>query len=242
MAYVRPIVVIGSLNMDLVARCDHLPRPGQTVFGSGFFTSPGGKGANQAVAAARLGASVTMAGCVGDDPFGRTLLNGLRADGVACESVQQVTRPTGTALITVDDQGANTIVVISGANMACDAALVDRALAAVDNPGVLLLQHEIPEAANMHAIRAARAAGWFVVLNPAPAHAIRTGVAAIDRFDRAERDRGGGAGRQQRSSGRSATPADAGGAGGSGDAGRRRDIVMQQRRRVALSSGCCAAG
>ncbi len=172
MAYVRPILVIGSLNMDLVARCDHLPRPGQTVFGSDFFTSPGGKGANQAVAAARLGASVTMAGCVGDDPFGRTLLNGLRADGVACESVQQVTRPTGTALITVDDQGANTIVVISGANMACDAALVDRALAAVDNPGVLLLQHEIPEAANMHAIRAARAAGWFVVLNPAPAHAI----------------------------------------------------------------------
>ncbi len=172
MAYVRPILVIGSLNMDLVARCDHLPRPGQTVFGSDFFTAPGGKGANQAVAAARLGASVTMAGCVGDDQFGRGLLNGLQADGVACETVQQVTRPTGTALITVDDQGANTIVVISGANMACDTALVDRALASLDRPGILLLQHEIPEATNAHAIRAARAAGCFVVLNPAPARAV----------------------------------------------------------------------
>jgi ribokinase len=172
MADARPILVIGSLNMDLVARCDHLPRPGQTIFGSDFFTAPGGKGANQAVAAARLGARVTMAGCVGADQFGRTLLHGLRADGVACESVQEVARSTGTALITVDGQGANTIVVISGANMACDAALVDRALASVDGPGVLLLQHEIPEAANVHAIRAAGAAGWFSVLNPAPAKAV----------------------------------------------------------------------
>src|SRR5262249_54249832 len=99
-------------------------------------------------------------------------LNGLRADGVACASVHQVTRPTGTALITIDTDGANTIVVISGANMACDAALVDRALASAGRPGILLLQHEIPEAANLHAIRAARAAGWFIVLNPAPAHPV----------------------------------------------------------------------
>jgi ribokinase len=165
----RPVLVIGSLNMDLVARCADLPRPGQTVFGSDFFTAAGGKGANQAVAAARLGARVTLAGCVGDDPFGHTLLAGLRTDGVRCELVQQVAQPTGTALITVDAQGANTIVVISGANMACDAALVDRALSSVDEAGVLLLQHEIPDPANAHAIRTARAAGWFVVLNPAPA-------------------------------------------------------------------------
>ena len=96
----------------------------------------------------------------------------MQADGVACETVQQVTRPTGTALITVDDQGANTIVVILGANMACDTALVDRALASLDRPGILLLQHEIPEATNAHAIRAAKAAGCFVVLNPAPARAV----------------------------------------------------------------------
>ena len=89
MADARAVLVIGSLNMDLVARCQHLPRPGQTVFGSDFFTASGGKGANQAVAAARLGARVTMAGCVGDDQFGCTLLNGLRADGVGCDLVQQ---------------------------------------------------------------------------------------------------------------------------------------------------------
>jgi ribokinase len=100
------------------------------------------------------------------------LLEGLRSDGVQCEPVQNVAQPTGTALITVDAQGANTIVVISGANMACDAELVKRALASVDGPGVLLLQHEIPDAANACAIRTAHAAGWFIVLNPAPARAI----------------------------------------------------------------------
>src|SRR5262249_35786380 len=144
----------------------------QTVFGSDFFTAPGGKGANQAVAAARLGARASMAGCVGDDQFGGTLLSGLQVDRVGCELVQQATGPTGTALTTIDATGAHTIVVISGANMACEAALVDRALASLDRPGILLLQHEIPEATNAHAIRAARAAGCFVVLNPAPALAV----------------------------------------------------------------------
>jgi ribokinase len=168
----RPVLVIGSLNMDLVARCEHLPREGQTVFGSDFFTAPGGKGANQAVAAARLGARVTMAGCVGHDQFGRDLLAGLAKDGVRTHDVLATDRPTGTALITVDASGANTIVVISGANAACDTALVDRALAAADTPGVLLLQHEIPAEVNAHAIRAAKSVGWFVMLNPAPAHAV----------------------------------------------------------------------
>jgi ribokinase len=172
MADARAVLVIGSLNMDLVARCQHLPRPGQTVFGSDFFTASGGKGANQAVAAARLGARVTMAGCVGDDQFGCTLLNGLRADGVGCDLVQQAPGPTGTALISIDARGTNTIVVISGANMACDSALADRALASLHQPGILLLQHEIPEVTNAHAIRTARAAGCFVVLNPAPALAV----------------------------------------------------------------------
>jgi ribokinase len=168
----KPILVIGSLNMDLVARCTHLPRPGQTVFGSDFFTAPGGKGANQAVAAARLGATVAMAGCIGDDQFGHTLLDRLLADGVRCASVQQAASPTGTALITVDAQGANTIVVISGANMLCDEVLVERALASTEGPGVLLLQHEIPDATNAHAIRAARDAGWLIMLNPAPSRVI----------------------------------------------------------------------
>ena len=168
----KPVLVIGSLNMDLVARCEHLPRTGQTVFGTDFFTAAGGKGANQAVAAARLGARVAMAGCVGDDQFGRDLVAGLRRDGVRSDAVQAAALPTGTALITIDAEGANTIVVISGANAACDTGLVDRALAGAGGPGILLLQHEIPEQANAHAIRSARAAGWFVVLNPAPARPV----------------------------------------------------------------------
>src|SRR6478752_2443336 len=122
----KPVLVIGSLNMDLVTRCEHLPRTGQTVFGTDFFTAAGGKGANQAVAAARLGARVAMAGCVGDDQFGRDLLAGLRRDGVRSDAVQAAALPTGTALITIDAEGANTIVVISGANAACDTGLVDR--------------------------------------------------------------------------------------------------------------------
>jgi ribokinase len=165
----KPILVIGSLNMDLVARCEQLPRSGQTILGADLFTAPGGKGANQAVAAARLGARVTIAGCVGDDQFGRDLVAALRRDGVHGDTVRVVPHPTGTALITIDAAGANTIVVIAGANAACEPALVDRALADAGGPGILLLQHEIPEPTNAHAIRAAHAAGWFIVLNPAPA-------------------------------------------------------------------------
>ncbi len=170
----RRVLVIGSLNMDLVARCVHLPAKGQTVFGQDFFTAAGGKGANQAVAAARLGARVAMAGCVGADQFGRDLTAGLRDAGIATDTIVPVDRPTGTALITIDAEGANTIVVISGANAACDTALVDRALASAGGPGVLLLQNEIPAEATAHAIRVAHASGWFVILNPAPAGPLAT--------------------------------------------------------------------
>jgi ribokinase len=168
----KPILVIGSLNMDLVVRCEDLPQRGQTIIGSDFFTAPGGKGANQAVGAARLGAQVSMAGCVGRDAFGKTLVEGLRDAGIRTEDVASVARPTGTALITIDAAGGNTIVVISGANMLCDAALVDKAIAGVGGPGILLLQHEIPVAANARAAQVAREAGWYVILNPAPARAI----------------------------------------------------------------------
>jgi ribokinase len=168
-ADLKPILVIGSLNMDLVVRCEALPQAGETVVGRDFFTAPGGKGANQAVAAARLGARVRMAGCVGRDAFGPALVASLRAAGVDADDVTAVDGPTGTALITVDAAGHNAIVVVPGANAACDGALVDRALARAGGPGILLLQHEIPAAANARAIRAARRAGWFVMLNPAPA-------------------------------------------------------------------------
>jgi ribokinase len=168
----KPVLVIGSLNMDLVVRCEHLPERGQTIMGGDFFTALGGKGANQAVAAARLGARVSMAGCLGRNAFGETLIAGLRDAGIRTGDVMRVDSQTGIALITVDASGANTIVVASGANMAVDAAQVDRALANASGPGILLLQHEIPADANAHAIRMARQAGWFVMLNPAPARPI----------------------------------------------------------------------
>jgi ribokinase len=175
----KPVLVIGSLNMDLVARCERLPVAGQTIFGQDFFTAAGGKGANQAVAAARLGAHVAMAGCVGRDAFGRDLIAGLGEAGVGTDDVAARDAPTGTALITIDAGGANTIVVISGANAACDAALVDRTLARAATPGVLLLQHEIPPEANARAIRTAHDAGWFIILNPAPARPVARELLAL---------------------------------------------------------------
>jgi ribokinase len=175
----KPVLVIGSLNMDLVARCEHLPTAGQTIFGQDFFTAAGGKGANQAVAAARLGAQVTMAGSVGRDAFGRDLIAGLGAAGVGTDDIAVCDAPTGTALITIDAAGANTIVVISGANAECDSSQVDRALARAEAPGVLLLQHEIPPEVNAHAIRAARDGGWFIILNPAPARPIARELLAL---------------------------------------------------------------
>jgi ribokinase len=168
----KPLLVIGSLNMDLVARCRDLPLPGQTIFGQDFFTAAGGKGANQAVAAARLGARVAMAGSVGRDQFGGDLIAGLGNAGVLTGGIRTVERPTGTALITIDAAGANTIVVISGANSSCDTALIDQALAAESRPGILLLQNEIPVESNAYAIRAAHALGWFIILNPAPARPV----------------------------------------------------------------------
>lgn len=170
----RPVLVIGSLNMDLVATCARLPAPGETVAGTSFAALPGGKGANQAVAAARLGARVFMAGSVGTDAFGASLRAGLVAEGIDTAHLAAVPGPTGTALIAVDAAGANQIVVVPGANAATGPALIDRALGSVPGPGILMLQHEIPPAAVAHALRAGRAAGWFVLLNPAPARAIPT--------------------------------------------------------------------
>src|SRR5687768_1002087 len=108
-----PIVVIGSINMDLVARVPHLPRAGETITGTSFQTIPGGKGANQAVAAARLGAQVHLVGRVGDDDMGRRLAKALRAEGIHCDHVQRTTgTPSGCAVILVDDAGENSIAVI----------------------------------------------------------------------------------------------------------------------------------
>ena len=170
MTHSGAIVVVGSLNMDLVVRAPRLPQPGETLLGGEFRTFPGGKGANQAVAAARLGGSVRMVGRVGQDDFGSALLGTLKAAGV---DTAHVTRDpeaaSGVALITVDAAGQNAIVVASGANGRVAPADVDAAEAALAGAAVLVLQLECPLPAVERAVERARRHGLQVVLNPAPA-------------------------------------------------------------------------
>ncbi len=164
------VCVVGSLNMDLVVKAQHLPRVGETVSGGTFATFPGGKGANQAVAAARLGAGVAMVGRVGADPFGRQLLDGLKGEGIDAAHVRvDPGAATGVAFIAVDGEGRNMIMVASGANTRVPAADVDQARDAIAGAGVVLLQLEIPLEAVLRAAAMARAAGAVVCLDPAPA-------------------------------------------------------------------------
>lgn len=163
-----PILVFGSLNMDLVAQVPRLPQAGETLLGTGFATVPGGKGANQAVAAARLGAPTTMVGRVGNDSFGPLLCDSLRAAGVNTDLVVADHGPSGVALIAVDGVGENQIVVVPGANGHVDASDVGR-LPLTAEPSVLLMQFEIP----LMAVQAAaeRASDHLVIVDPAPARA-----------------------------------------------------------------------
>lgn len=163
------VVVVGSLNMDLVARVARLPAAGETVPGSAFATVPGGKGANQAVAAARLGARTAMIGRVGDDAFGASLRAGLEEDGVDCRGLQTTAgTPSGVALIVVNDAGRNEIIVIAGANGLVAPADVDAAEAVLAGAQIVALQLEIPLETVEHTARRARALGASVVLNPSP--------------------------------------------------------------------------
>ncbi len=164
------ITVVGSINIDLVVFAPHHPQIGETVLGSDFKTYPGGKGANQAVAAARAGAQTTMIGKVGRDPFGRLLLASLKDNGVETRWVSQSTgAPSGTALITVDERGSNTIVVVPGSNGELKPADLDAAARAIRASDILVMQLEIPLETVIHAAQLARQAGVSVLLNPAPA-------------------------------------------------------------------------
>lgn len=161
------VVVFGSINLDLVTRVARLPSPGETLIGRGFASYPGGKGANQALAAARAGAVVRMYGSVGRDAAADSALALLRAGGVDLAGVQAVDAPTGCATILVDDAGENAIVVVPGANDQIDPGAVPDA---VLTPGtVLLLQHEVPPSANAALIARAARGGTRIVLNAAPA-------------------------------------------------------------------------
>ncbi|TEU14504.1 MAG: ribokinase [Anaerolineales bacterium] len=164
------IAVVGSLNMDLVVRAPHMPIPGETVIGSDFRTIPGGKGANQAVAAARLGAEVTMIGRVGDDDFGRAQLRNLGELGI--DTTHVIVDPeaaTGIALITLDASGQNSIVLASGANMRLAREDINAAQVTIVQSDVLVLQLESPLEVVTYAIDIAHAEGVKVILNPAPA-------------------------------------------------------------------------
>ncbi|MFI8222716.1 ribokinase [Pseudomonas sp. NPDC085632] len=163
------VVVIGSLNMDLVTRAPRLPVGGETLIGHSFATVSGGKGANQAVAAARLGAQVAMVGCVGNDDYGVQLRNALLAEQIDCQAVSTVDDSSGVALIVVDDNSQNAIVIVAGANGAMTPAVIDRFDAVLQAAEVIICQLEIPDATVGHALRRARALGKIVILNPAPA-------------------------------------------------------------------------
>jgi ribokinase len=163
------VVVIGSLNMDLVTRAPRLPVGGETLIGHSFATVSGGKGANQAVAAARLGAQVAMVGCVGNDDYGVQLRDALLAERIDCQAVSVVEDSSGVALIVVDDNSQNAIVIVAGANGAMTPAVIDRFDAVLQAADVVICQLEIPDATVGHALKRARALGKTVILNPAPA-------------------------------------------------------------------------
>jgi ribokinase len=174
------VTIVGSLNMDLVARVPRLPQPGETIIGGDFHTAPGGKGANQAVAAARLGAQVSIVGRVGCDAFAESLLNNLTAAGVDHSYViQDPEAATGVALIAVEDAGQNSIVVVSGANMCLSPADVDGAEATIASADALLLQLESPLGTVIRAAEVARAHGVMVILNPAPARSLPAALMSL---------------------------------------------------------------
>jgi len=170
------VAVVGSLNLDLVVPVPHHPRPGETVLGSDHFSNPGGKGANQAVAAARLGRRVAMVGCVGGDDAGTDLRASLAAEGVDVDRVVALDdAPTGIALISVDEAGENTIIVSPGANARVDVEAVEGAMDILGSAAVTLLQLEIPVET---VAAAADSSGGTVVLNPAPGRPLPGGLLA----------------------------------------------------------------
>lgn len=164
------ILVIGSTNIDLIAQVKHLPRPGETVGEARFIQSNGGKGANQAVAAARLGGDVGFVSCLGDDAAAAALRQQFTADGIDTEGIiTAAATPTGTALIFVSEEGENCIAVSPGANHQLTPAAIDAVAERIAGAEYLLLQLEIPMATVVRAIEKASEAGTRVVLNPAPA-------------------------------------------------------------------------
>lgn len=164
----KKVFVFGSLNMDLVISSPHLPQQGETMFGSGFMTNPGGKGANQAAACGKLGAEIYMGGAVGSDSFGKSLLNGMAAWGVNTDAIRVIPDcSSGVAVILVIDKD-NRIILDGGANQQVTTGDVDRLLEHAQAGDIFLCQLENPLEVVGYALKTARDRGMYVILNPAP--------------------------------------------------------------------------
>ena len=167
------ILVIGSSNTDMVIKADHLPAPGETILGGSFFMNAGGKGANQAVAAARLGGDVTFICKTGNDIFGKQAVELFKEEGINTSYIlTDEAQPSGSALITVDRHGENTIVVASGANATLSRDDLQHAEQLISESSIVLMQLEIPIATVEHVAALAASKNVKVVLNPAPAQAL----------------------------------------------------------------------
>lgn len=166
----KKIFIAGSINTDLVITTPYMPKAGETLTGSGFMTAHGGKGANQAVAAARLGGNVVMRGCVGNDDFGNAAINALKKDGVDISNVRKVDGvSTGTAVIIIENSD-NRIILDKGANACLSKEDIDKVLASANKGDIYLTQLENPIDVIGYGMKAAKEKGLFVVLNPAPAN------------------------------------------------------------------------
>jgi len=167
--------IFGSLNADLVSYVDELPKPGETRHGKRFLTAPGGKGLNQAIAAARAGAEVSIVGAVGADNYGRWLIETAKVEGIETDSVLEFGQhSTGIALVSVDDRGENSIITIAGANLYADPNLLQI------SPGdIVLAQLETSIVSVLAAFRIAKEAGAITILNPAPATPIPTELLSL---------------------------------------------------------------
>lgn len=174
------IVVVGSLNMDMTVRTGRAPGPGETLLGKSFMLSPGGKGGNQAVAAARLGGEVTMIGCVGQDAFGREMLEVMRGEHIDTRHIAELAeQSTGVASIVVEEDGENRIIVVPGANLALSAEDIAGMEPVISEAEVLVLQLEMDLNMVEHAAEIAHRHGVPVILNPAPARELGAGLLSL---------------------------------------------------------------
>ncbi len=177
----NPIIVVGSINMDVVTRTARLPRPGETVAGQSVHFIPGGKGSNQAIAASRLQGAVRLVGKLGQDAFGDSLRTFFKTESLDVSNVQAITTaPTGTALIVVDDHSENTIVVVGGANLQITAADVENM--PLNGDEIIVTQFEVPQPTVLALFRKAKAVGATTILNPAPAAACPPEILALSDF------------------------------------------------------------